>query len=92
MKKLLVLGAFILMGSMVFAQTPSKAKEAPASVTNHMATAAPVAEAASGDVAVAKKEAKKECSDADKKQCGSKTSGKKSCCSSKAEATKEETK
>lgn len=92
MKKLLALGVFILFGSMVFAQTPSKAKAAPAPATNHVATATPVAaEAAVSDDAVAKKESKKECSDAEKKQCGTK-SGKKSCCSSKTEATKEETK
>jgi hypothetical protein len=93
MKKLLALGAFILMGSMVFAQTPSKQKAAPAPATT-MQVAAPavVEEVSVSEVAVAeKKETKKECSDAEKKQCGTK-SGKKSCCSSKAEATKQETK
>jgi hypothetical protein len=93
MKKLLVLAAFIIMGSMAFAQAPSKAKTSPAATTN-TATATVVApEAAIEEVAAVKKETKKECSDADKKECGSsKTSGKKSCCSHKAEATKEETK
>lgn len=93
MKKLLALGAFILVGSMVFAQNPSKAKAAPAAAPAHnVATAAPAtATATDQDAAVAKKEVKKECNDAEKKQCGTKAAGKKSCCSH-AEATKEETK
>jgi hypothetical protein len=94
MKRLLLSAAFIVMGSMAFAQAPSKAKTAPAPATTQAVTTAPVAVDAVVTHQVAtedKKDAKKECSDAEKKQCGTKSGGKKSCCSH-GEATKEETK
>lgn len=94
MKRLLVSAAFIIMGTVAFAQAPAKAKSAPAPATTLPNTASPVAVDAvtHQEIAEVKKDAKKECSDADKKQCGSKSGEKKSCCSHKTEATKEETK
>jgi hypothetical protein len=94
MKRLLLSAALIITGTVVFAQAPSKAKAAPAPAT--MQTATPVAQEAvtHGDATATttnKKSDKKECSPADKKECGSKSGGKKSCCSH-SEATKEETK
>lgn len=94
MKKLLAVSAFIVLGCAAFAQAPSKkAAAAPASVAPASMQVTPVVNetAVPEQVSVAetKKDAKKECSTEEKKACGSKA-GKKSCCSSKAEAKKED--
>lgn len=91
MKKLLVLTAFLGLGYVgVNAQTAAPAQQAPKSVA---AKPAPVKADANAEMktevvaveAAAKTEAKKECSAAEKKSCGS-ASGKKSCCSGKKPA------
>jgi hypothetical protein len=89
MKKLVALSAFIVLGfAAAYAQGPSQKAPAPAAVQ----VVAPVAVDAVNADAVGvevKKEGRKECSTEEKKACGTKT-GKKSCCSSKAEAKKED--
>jgi hypothetical protein len=93
MKKLIALSAFIILGSMAFAQTPVKQNAATPAAPGTMQVTAPLAVEAAPemDATAIKADAKKGCSDADKKACGSKE-GKKSCCSGKAEANKAETK
>lgn len=97
MKKLLILTAFLGLGYVgVNAQTvapSSPAQQAPKSVSANKPVAVK-ADANNVEIAndvipaPAKTEAKKECSTAEKKSCGSgSTSGKKSCCSGKKTAS-----
>jgi hypothetical protein len=101
MKKLLVLSSFIVFGfAAAYAQAPAtKASVAttPAATLATPATpAAPATPAVSADTdasaeatRVKATAGKKECSAEEKKACGSKAEGKKSCCSSKTEAKKD---
>lgn len=91
MKKLVAVSAFIVLGLAAFAQAPSKKVTAPAAPASIQAVPVVNETVVPEQAAVAetKKDAKKECSAEEKKACGSKA-GKKSCCSSKAEAKKED--
>lgn len=92
MKKAIILGSFIALGMVAFAQTPTKqtpTAKAPAPAQQPvLQVAQPVVEDVVTETAEAKKE-KKECSTDEKKACGTKTAGKKSCCSQKSEAKKD---
>jgi hypothetical protein len=93
MKKLVALSAFIVLGfAAAYAQSPSqKAPAAPAPAASVQAVAPVAVDAVNADAVgvEVKKEGRKECSTEEKKACGTKA-GKKSCCSSKAEAKKED--
>lgn len=81
MKKLLVLSAFL-----VFAYVGAHAQNKPVSVSNASQKVEAVAEEIGDGEKPGKMEAKKECSDKNKKECHDKKDGKskKSCCSDKS--------
>ncbi len=86
MKKLLVLSSFIVFGFVAVNAQNAK----PVSTGNNTT----LMEQPSASVKVEAKEVdkkKEHCTDADKKQCGTK-SGSKSCCAHKTEAKKEDAK
>ncbi len=84
MKKLLVLAAFLGLGYVgVNAQTVAPKKEAPkAKVVSNEVKPANTTPVVMEDALPAEKAEKKHCAPSEKKSCG-KSTGKKSCCSSK---------